>query len=1025
MFRTLAARLMLHALLIFPLTAAAPAPPSHTPGRFSFRGYGIQDGLGNLAVLALHQDSTGFLWVGTEDGLYRYDGQEFQMFGTADGLPSSYVTDIVESGTGRLWAGTFAGLAVREGGRFVAVGPGGGLPAEPVQDLTVGGGGEVVVALPSGIYQEQGPDLPLFKPLPAWPGGQATATGAGSSDSSIYAASFDGREARVFAFKNGSWEALEGAPGFGSERIDALEPDGHGTLWARDAHHLWTLRPGAARFEAVESVPLAISARALLRVNADGSLYVPTDEGLWIYAQNRWTVLDQHAGLASVRTRDALKDREGSLWVGGQGLSRLLGRGLWRAYTPEDGLPDGVVWTIFRGKDGTLYCGTDRGLAKAGPQGWEPIPATSGQVIRTAVEAPDGTFFLGSLPARVLHWNPRSGRVDAVYGPESGLHGKRLFRLLLDPAGTLWASTEDAGLFRADARGKGLRFEHVDLPGGKPAEYVNGLTLGRSGRIYASGEKGLAVLDHGQWRRYTKADGLKSSFVAYALELRNGEVLVGYFESSGLSRMKPGPDGTLRAVPPSPIEESLEREKVYMLGEDGQGRSWVGTGRGVFVLSDGGVQHFGLRDGLVSEDIDNMAFLGDPGGDVWVGTSGGLARFDAKAYQGAPQPPATVFLTCGFGGKGVDPAGGAPRVPYRQNTLEARFAGLSFVAERSIQYQVRLDGLESEWHVSESQEARYPALAPGSYTLLVRSRSLPGEWGPAASFSFSVLPAWWQTWWFRTLVALAAAGLVLALIRWRFAALRRHNQELEALVHQRTEELESANDALRTQSLTDSLTGLKNRRYLGVCMPEDVAQVRRVHRELKAKRRERLHENVDLAFIMVDLDHFKEVNDTYGHAAGDHVLQQVAEILQGATRDTDTVVRWGGEEFLVVARNAARKDAVVLVERIRSRVESHVFDLGDGSTIRRTCSIGFALMPFLCADPDYMSWEEVVDVADHCLYVAKRSGRDAWVGVLPQAEISSEELGAHVASRLPELVKTPALEVLSSHPDPAGLDWSK
>src|SRR5690348_13575550 len=173
---------------------------------------------------------------------------------------------------------------------------------------------------------------------------------------------------------------------------------------------------------------------------------------------------------------------------------------------------------------------------------------------------------------------------------------------------------------------------------------------------------------------------------------------------------------------------------------------------------------------------------------------------------------------------------------------------------------------------------------------------------------------------------------------------------------------------------------------------------------------------------MVDLDHFKEVNDTYGHAAGDLVLQQVATILQEATRDTDTVVRWGGEEFLVVARNAARKDAVVLVERIRSRVEAHAFDLGDGSTIRRTCSIGFALMPFLCADPDYMSWEEVVDVADHCLYVAKRSGRDAWVGVLPQTDVTAEGLGMHVASRLSELVATPMLEVLSSREDPEGLD---
>ena len=155
------------------------------------------------------------------------------------------------------------------------------------------------------------------------------------------------------------------------------------------------------------------------------------------------------------------------------------------------------------------------------------------------------------------------------------------------------------------------------------------------------------------------------------------------------------------------------------------------------------------------------------------------------------------------------------------------------------------------------------------------------------------------------------------------------------------------------------------------------------------------------------------------------MLQQVAVILKEATRDSDTVVRWGGEEFLVVARNAARKEAIVLVERIRSRMAAHAFDIGEGRSIRRTCSIGFALMPFLCAEPDYMNWEEVVDVADHCLYVAKHAGRDAWVGVMSGPEIISEQLGPKVAQRLHEIVRTPMVEVLTSQPDPSKLPWEE
>jgi diguanylate cyclase (GGDEF)-like protein len=1018
MIRSLAARLALHALFLLPL-AAAPRPQGH----FTFRTYGVQDGLGNLAVLALHQDRTGFLWAGTEDGLYRYDGRSFRMFGTEDGLPSSYTTDMEEGGAGRLWVGTFGGLAVRKGDGLVAVGAEGGLPPGPVQELAVEDHGLVLAAMSDGVYLEEGLNLPLFRALPGWPRGQATAVGTSPGDDRIWAATFQAGAAKVFAFKGGAWKAFEGAPGFGRERIDGVVPDGRGSIWARDAHHLWVLREGAARFELMAPAPPDISARAQIRVDRDGSLYVPTDEGLWILSGGRWTVLDQNAGLDSARTRDALKDQEGSLWISSQGLNRLLGRGLWRAYATRDGLPDAVVWTIFRSRSRALYAGTDRGLAQQGPKGWEAIPATAGMVIRTAVEAPDGGFYLGSLPSRVLHWDPRSGRVDAVYGPESGLGGKRLFRLALDGEGRLWVSTEDSGLYCADTRAPKLRFNAVALPGGMPGEYVNGLTIGPSGRLYASGERGLAVLDHGKWRRYTQADGLKSSFTAYALELRNGEVLVGYFESSGLSRMSQQADGSLRAEPPSDADASLSREKVYMLGEDGNGREWIGTGRGVFVIQGKSIQHFGLSDGLVSEDIDNMAFLADPGGDVWVGTSGGLARFDAAAYQGAPGPPVTVFLSCGFGGKAADLEAASHQVPHRENTLEARFAGLSFLGELHIEHEVRLEGLEPGWHVTDTQEARYPALAPGTYNLLVRSRVMQGEWGPTASFRFEVLPAWWQTWWFRGLGILAVMGLVGAFIGWRGASLRKHNEELAGLVHARTAELEAANEALQSQSVTDSLTGLKNRRYLGVCMPEDSARVRRTHRELQDNRLGRSHVNIDLVLIMVDLDHFKEVNDIHGHAAGDLVLQQVAGILKEATRDTDTVVRWGGEEFLVVARNAARKDAIVLVERIRSHMAAHAFDIGDGHTIRRTCSIGFSLMPFLCADPDFMNWEEVVDVADHCLYVAKHAGRDAWVGVIPGNEVTPEQLGPKVAQRLPELVKTPMVEVLTSQPDPSGLPW--
>ena len=188
------------------------------------------------------------------------------------------------------------------------------------------------------------------------------------------------------------------------------------------------------------------SAKALLRLDPAGGLLVPTDRGLWTLQDGRWSSLQAANGLPTPYVRDALRDREGSLWIGSMGVFRLLGRGLWRAYTAADGLPDSVVWTVFRDRDQKLYAGTDRGLAVGGAEGWKAVPATAGKVIRTAVQAADGSFYLGSSPSAVYHWDPRSGRIDAAYGAASGLGGSRVFRLLMDPGGTLWAATEDAGV---------------------------------------------------------------------------------------------------------------------------------------------------------------------------------------------------------------------------------------------------------------------------------------------------------------------------------------------------------------------------------------------------------------------------------------------------------------------------------------------------------------------------------------------------------------------------------------------------
>lgn len=233
-------------------------------------------------------------------------------------------------------------------------------------------------------------------------------------------------------------------------------------------------------------------------------------------------------------------------------------------------------------------------------------------------------------------------------------------------------------------------------------------------------------------------------------------------------------------------------------------------------------------------------------------------------------------------------------------------------------------------------------------------------------------------------------------------------------MHQLHKELQETLVRLNQQSLTDPLTGLHNRRFLDRSILTEISDVLRTYAGLARGMQDRVTSNIDLVFFMVDLDRFKRVNDTFGHAAGDAVLQQVAALLGDAARKSDILVRWGGEEFLAVARNTCRNDVAVVAERFRRAVAGHPFDIGRGEPISCTCSIGIAAFPFLTSHPDALSWERVVGLADRCLYVAKSSGRDNWVGVLAGDALVPEDLGGDPEERLEGLVLEEKVQLITN-----------
>ena len=241
-----------------------------------------------------------------------------------------------------------------------------------------------------------------------------------------------------------------------------------------------------------------------------------------------------------------------------------------------------------------------------------------------------------------------------------------------------------------------------------------------------------------------------------------------------------------------------------------------------------------------------------------------------------------------------------------------------------------------------------------------------------------------------------------------YGAIALDNAAAQAQLLEKNLELERAYKALEEVSLTDQLTGLRNRRFFLQHVESDVAL------SLRGYDGGEPGTDSDLVFYMVDLDHFKEVNDRHGHAAGDSVLVQMKDRLREVFRESDYLVRWGGEEFLVLARATDRSGAHVVAERIRQAVSSRDFVLPDGTPLARTCSIGFACYPFTPSHPRLMSWSQVVELADVGLYISKHSGRDAWTAVHATAAAQPADLFARLVHQLGQCVERGEARIVTS-----------
>jgi len=772
--------------------------------RYSFKLYARSEGLGNLSTLCLLQDSAGYVWIGTQHGLFRYDGAHFTGFELDSGLPSARIESLYETADHVLWAGTATGLARREGGRFV--------PVDVGRPIEIVGRSEIVSDQTGNLYVSSSAGLLIgnrqgaayrFRHAPRLPGEDRPVHGLHAAPDGVF---WYGCGNGICRMESGQVTALDESSGVPGDRWDAIITDQEGTLWIRSSTRLLRRPRGSFRFEPADAEIPDNSDFAAMSLGPAGELFVATDLGVMIRSRGVWRQIGKAQGLPSNSTSSVLVDHEGSIWVGllGLGVTRWLGYQQWENWTSVEGLSSDTIWGMQRDRAGDLWVGTDYGLNRLhiGSDGrpnwrsWTERDGLNGNKVRYVVTDPDGDIWTGSSPGGVSRLNPRTGKV-ARYGASDGLANDRVTALRLDGRGGVWVGTR-GGIFHGIRKGGALHFDRVEVPWSDPNEIFFDSRMDRQGRSWLCGSRGLIRLEKGRWKRFTTKDGLVSNYLGYITQAPDGALWIGYREPYGVSRITV--DGDKLNVRTFTKKDGLGSDKPLFVGVDRNGRIWYGSDSGVDAYDGTRWRHYDQQDGLIWDDCDGNSFLADSDGSVWLGTSGGLSHFRPSANLQSEIPPRIEITQAQVGDRATS-AIPAIIVPPGHPRLSVSFAALTFLHESDAQFRYRLLGFEKDWVETPLRQLQYSNLAPGQYTLEVAARGAQGEWNPTpARASVQVLPAWWETWWARTSGLVLVLLVVLQYVRFREGRYRRQQQRLEAAVDERTSELRVQADRIERKN---------------------------------------------------------------------------------------------------------------------------------------------------------------------------------------------------------------------------------
>ncbi len=739
-----------------------------TLARYGRQTWLTETGLPQDSVHAILQTRDGYIWLGTEGGLVRFDGFRFTTYDMQNtpGLKSNNVRSLIEAPDGALWIGTAGGVVRYRESQFRSFGIESGLPSENVWSVTIDREG-VLWAGTAGGFAELSKDH--FERSAKTTTSDGDAAVAKDASGTIWI----GTPSGVFSLR-GNGTLPEGMNIQGE--ATALSFDRNGQAWIGTEHGLEVFGKGVhKRYERKDGLPGGrITA---LMVDREGAVWVGADSGLARVINGRVERLPTNDALSSNAVLSLFEDREGSVWIGTDlsGLT-ILRKQKFYSYAFSDTIKNDQVRCVLEDRKGVVWIGTNgsglKRFADGRFSGFTTQNGLSSNVILSLAENANEDLLVGTPDGlnRVEH--EKISTITAQTLPEEFIRS-----IYPDRDGSLWIGTR-RGLSQIK-NGEVTTFTESD---GLGSDLVGALLRDRSGDLWIGTLHGLTRLQGGRFRNYTKKDGLSGDVITDLCEGEDGAVWIAT-QDGGLSRFR---DQTFQQFG----SNTGLPETIYGMANDSNGDLWLAAKTGIFqirrsdlerlasrTVSQVSITSYGTADGLRVQECSgggHPAVWKDHQGAIWFSTAKGVAVLAANHNELNTVPPPVVLESVSIDDQVFAPSQ-LTEVAAGHARFSFEYAGLSYVAPQRVRFKYKLDGFDRAWiDAGTRRVAYYTNVPPGSFVFHVIARNGDGVWNErGVSFTFGIQPHFYQTWWFRSVLAVLITLLLYALYYWRLKQVER------------------------------------------------------------------------------------------------------------------------------------------------------------------------------------------------------------------------------------------------------------